>query len=285
MTVGPENIVVAELTELRSGPPVSGSLEPERAATVRAEVSGSVLKTEAEEGARVQRGALLASLDDTAVRDAYLSARSQVRSAESALEVARRNAERAERLSAAGRDSRPGPGERPPRPDQRRRRPGRREGPAGGRLRAAGGHPDPRAFQRSRERPPGGRGRRGTGGCRAVHDRGPAGSPAGGQRPGEPDRAAPCRHAGRIRGERARPPVHREDRSDQSGGGPGHPAGPDLRGHPQRRPAARRRPLRRGPGRDGYQARRRRAGHRRGQPGHHTRCCTCSRTAGSRRRR
>lgn len=102
VTVGPENIVVAELTELRSGPPVSGSLEPERAATVRAEVSGSVLKTDAEEGARVQRGALLASLDDTAVRDAYLSARSQVRSAESSLENARRNAERAERLSAAG---------------------------------------------------------------------------------------------------------------------------------------------------------------------------------------
>ena len=102
MTIGPENVVVAEITELRSGPPVSGSLEPDRAATVRAEVSGSVLRTEAEEGAQVQRGALLASLDDTAVRDAYLSARSQVRSAESALEVARRNAERAERLFAVG---------------------------------------------------------------------------------------------------------------------------------------------------------------------------------------
>ena len=102
ITIGPENVVVAEITELRSGPRVSGSLEPDRAATVRAEVSGSVLRTEAEEGAEVQRGALLASLDDTAVRDAYLSARSQVRSVESALEVARRNAERAERLLAVG---------------------------------------------------------------------------------------------------------------------------------------------------------------------------------------
>ncbi len=102
VTVGPENVVVAQLTELRSGPPVSGTLEAKRAATIRAEVSGAVLKTEADEGARVQRGELLATLDDTAVRDAYLSARSQVRSTESALEVARRNAERAERLSNAG---------------------------------------------------------------------------------------------------------------------------------------------------------------------------------------
>jgi RND family efflux transporter MFP subunit len=102
VTVGPENVVVAELTELRSGPPVSGNLEAKRAATIRAEVSGSVLRTEADEGARVQRGELLASLDDTAVRDAYLSARSQVRTTESALEVARRNADRAERLSDAG---------------------------------------------------------------------------------------------------------------------------------------------------------------------------------------
>jgi RND family efflux transporter MFP subunit len=102
VTVGPENVVVAQLTELRSGPPVSGNLEARRAATIRAEVSGSVLRTEADEGARVQRGELLASLDDTAVRDAYLSARSQVRSTESALELARRNADRAERLSNAG---------------------------------------------------------------------------------------------------------------------------------------------------------------------------------------
>ncbi|MBA3554765.1 MAG: efflux RND transporter periplasmic adaptor subunit [Gemmatimonadales bacterium] len=102
VTVGPENIMVAELTELRSGPVISGSLEPRQSATVRAEVSGSVMETHADEGARVKRGAVLAVLDDTAVRDAYLSARSQMRSAESALELARRNAERATRLEEAG---------------------------------------------------------------------------------------------------------------------------------------------------------------------------------------
>jgi membrane fusion protein, multidrug efflux system len=102
VTVGPENIAVATLSELRSGPPVSGSLEPEQAATVRAEVGGSVLRTYADAGQRVKRGQLLARLDDNAVRDGFLSARSAVRSAETALELARRNAERAERLAEAG---------------------------------------------------------------------------------------------------------------------------------------------------------------------------------------
>lgn len=102
VTVGRENIVVATLTELRSGPTVSGTLKPEREATVRAELSGSVVRTHTEAGEAVKRGALLATLDDTAVRDAWLSARSAMRSAEAALELARRNAERAERLAQAG---------------------------------------------------------------------------------------------------------------------------------------------------------------------------------------
>lgn len=102
VTVGPENVAVATLAELRSGPPVSGSLEPEQAATVRAEVGGSVLRTYADAGQRVKRGQLLARLDDSALRDDFLSARSSVRSAETALELARRNAERAKRLAEAG---------------------------------------------------------------------------------------------------------------------------------------------------------------------------------------
>jgi membrane fusion protein, multidrug efflux system len=102
VTVGPENAVVATQTELRSGPTVSGSLEPEQAATIRAEVPGPVERTTAEEGQRVRKGTVLVTLDDAAVRDNYLSARSAVRTAESALEVARRNQERSERLAQAG---------------------------------------------------------------------------------------------------------------------------------------------------------------------------------------
>ncbi len=102
VTVGPENIAVANVSELRSGPAISGSLEPEQAATVRAEVGGSVVRTYVDAGEKVKRGQLLASLDDNAVQESFLSARSAVRTAESALELARRNLERTERLEQAG---------------------------------------------------------------------------------------------------------------------------------------------------------------------------------------
>jgi RND family efflux transporter MFP subunit len=102
VAVGRENLAVATLSELRSGPAISGSLEPQQAATVRAEVNGAVLQTYAEAGQPVRRGTLLARLEDAAVRDAYLSARSGVRAAESSLELANRNADRTERLAQAG---------------------------------------------------------------------------------------------------------------------------------------------------------------------------------------
>ena len=100
--IGRENIAVAKLEELRSGPPISGSLEARTEARVRAELAGQVKRTFADEGQRVRRGVLLARLDDSAVRDAYLSGKSAVRSAESALRIAQRNAERAGRLAQAG---------------------------------------------------------------------------------------------------------------------------------------------------------------------------------------
>jgi RND family efflux transporter MFP subunit len=102
VTVGPENIAIATLAELRSGPTISGSLEPEQTATVRSEVSGSVLRTFVDAGERVRRGQLLANLDDRAIEEGFLSSRSAVRSAESALTLARRNLQRTERLTQAG---------------------------------------------------------------------------------------------------------------------------------------------------------------------------------------
>jgi membrane fusion protein, multidrug efflux system len=101
-TIGPETVVVADSTVLRTGPTVSGALRPERQAEVRAELAGTVLETYVEPGQRVKRGTLLGRIDDRAVRDSYLSAKAAVRSAEQNLSVARRNAERNERLAAAG---------------------------------------------------------------------------------------------------------------------------------------------------------------------------------------
>ncbi len=102
VTVGAENITVAKVAELRSGPAISGSLQPMTEARVRAEIAGPVKQTHAEEGQRVRVGALLARLDDAAVRDAYLSAKSAVRTAESSLQNAQRNLERSSRLEKAG---------------------------------------------------------------------------------------------------------------------------------------------------------------------------------------
>jgi membrane fusion protein, multidrug efflux system len=100
--IGRENIAVARLAELRSGPAISGTLEPKVDAKLRAEIAGAVDRTFADEGMRVRRGMLLARIDDSAVRDAYLSAKSAVRTAEAALKNAQRNAERASRLANAG---------------------------------------------------------------------------------------------------------------------------------------------------------------------------------------
>jgi RND family efflux transporter MFP subunit len=102
VTVGRENIAVATTTELQSGPPISGTLEPDRSATVRAEAGGTVLESNYEEGDRVKEGAVMVRIEETALRDAMLSARSGVRSAEASLEVARRNLDRTERLHQAG---------------------------------------------------------------------------------------------------------------------------------------------------------------------------------------
>ena len=100
--VGRENIAVAKISELRSGPDISGTLAPRVEAKLRAEIGGTVERTYVDEGVRVKRGTLLARINDAAVRDAYLSAKSAVRTAEVALQNAQRNAERASRLAQAG---------------------------------------------------------------------------------------------------------------------------------------------------------------------------------------
>jgi RND family efflux transporter MFP subunit len=100
--IGRENLAVADLAELRSGPAISGSLEPKVQARVRSEIMGPVERTYVDEGQRVRQGVLLAQINDNSVRDTYLSAKSSVRTAESALQNAQRNAERASRLGQAG---------------------------------------------------------------------------------------------------------------------------------------------------------------------------------------
>lgn len=100
--VGPENVVVVPVQEISTGPLISGTLMAEKDANVRAEVSGSILEVTAAEGQQVRRGRVLARIEDQALGDAYKSAQSAVRSAEQALAVATREAERTESLVKGG---------------------------------------------------------------------------------------------------------------------------------------------------------------------------------------
>ena len=100
--IGPENIAVARMDTLRSGPAISGTLSADREARLRAEMSGAVLATMVEQGERVNEGTVLGRIDDASVRDAVLSARSAVAQATMAAEQATREWQRAKTLVAAG---------------------------------------------------------------------------------------------------------------------------------------------------------------------------------------
>jgi RND family efflux transporter MFP subunit len=102
VVIGPENIVIVSNQEIRTGPALSGSLAPEREATVRAELSAPVVETLIDQGQRVNAGQLLIRLDDTAIRDQALSARSAVTTAQANLTVAQHEVDRNEALLKAG---------------------------------------------------------------------------------------------------------------------------------------------------------------------------------------
>lgn len=102
VAVGLENTVIAAPGEIQTGPLLSGSLQAKEQATIRAEVSGTVLSISAEEGQRVQRGQPLARIEDAEVQDAYRAAQAVVSTAENAAIIAGRDLERSQTLAQAG---------------------------------------------------------------------------------------------------------------------------------------------------------------------------------------
>jgi RND family efflux transporter MFP subunit len=102
VSVSPENLAVVARTTITSGPAFSGTLVADRTASIRAEVPGSVLAVMLDPGARVTKGTPLVRIDDSAIRDAFLSAKSGVTQAEMAADIAKREQDRAEKLLAAG---------------------------------------------------------------------------------------------------------------------------------------------------------------------------------------
>jgi RND family efflux transporter MFP subunit len=102
MDVGPENIVVVVRGPLESGPAVSGSLTALHEARLRAEVSGRLVETLVLPGQPVRRGQVIARIDDSAIRESFLSARSAERVAQISLDDAQRDADRSAKLLAVG---------------------------------------------------------------------------------------------------------------------------------------------------------------------------------------
>ena len=102
LLVAPEDLLTVSSSSLASGPVVTGSVQPERKADLRAEVSAIVLQVMKENGEAVKRGDVLLRLDDTSIRDSLTSAESALTSATQALDQANRQLERLKTLRASG---------------------------------------------------------------------------------------------------------------------------------------------------------------------------------------
>lgn len=87
---------------VETGPALSGTLQPQVEATVRAQAAGTVLEALAQPGETVRGGQTLARLDTAALNEALTSARSAVSTARSGLTLAQREEERQRTLAAAG---------------------------------------------------------------------------------------------------------------------------------------------------------------------------------------
>jgi membrane fusion protein, multidrug efflux system len=87
---------------LASGPVVSGTLQPERRADLRAELAAVVLQVLKDNGEPVRPGDLLVRLDDTAIRDSLASAEEAGRAATQALDQSERQVQRLKTLQAQG---------------------------------------------------------------------------------------------------------------------------------------------------------------------------------------
>jgi RND family efflux transporter MFP subunit len=102
MQISPEDLLTVSSNALGSGPSITGSIQPERRADLRAEVSAVVLAVLKENGDPVRRGDLLVRLDQTAIRDSLTAAEASSRAAEQAYEQAERQFQRMTTLRQTG---------------------------------------------------------------------------------------------------------------------------------------------------------------------------------------
>jgi membrane fusion protein, multidrug efflux system len=102
LLLAPEDLRTITSGGANGGPVITGSVQPERRADLRAEVAGIVLQVARDNGEAVKRGELLVRLDDTAIRESLQSAQAGERAAAQAFEQAQRQVERLKTLQAQG---------------------------------------------------------------------------------------------------------------------------------------------------------------------------------------
>ena len=96
------DVLVVANSSLTSGPSITGSVEPERRADLRAEVSAVVLAVHKENGEQVRRGDLLVRLDQTSIRDSLTAAEASYSAAAQAYDQSQRQYERMVKLRETG---------------------------------------------------------------------------------------------------------------------------------------------------------------------------------------
>jgi RND family efflux transporter MFP subunit len=102
LLIAPEDLLTVGATDQAQGPLITGSIQPERRADLRAEVSAVVMQVFKENGETVRSGDLLVRLDDTSIRENLASSQESARAARQALEQAERQVERLKTLQGQG---------------------------------------------------------------------------------------------------------------------------------------------------------------------------------------
>jgi RND family efflux transporter MFP subunit len=102
LLLAPEDLRTVGADSDAQGPVITGTIQPERRADLRAEVAAVVLQVLKENGDAAHKGDLLVRLDDTAIRDSLSSAQESERASAQALEQAERQYQRLKTLQAQG---------------------------------------------------------------------------------------------------------------------------------------------------------------------------------------
>ena len=102
LLISADDLRTVATTTRASGPVITGSIQPERRADLRAEVSAVVLQVLKENGEAVRRGDLIVRLDAASIRDNLSSAEESARASAQAFEQAERQLQRQKTLQAQG---------------------------------------------------------------------------------------------------------------------------------------------------------------------------------------